>query len=51
MVCWYTQAAGQTGVQLNRTYKLSLVSKYLSFDCVEDEHHFLVDCPAYMYMM
>ena len=35
------------GVHLDRTDRLCLVCK--SLDCVEDEQHFVFDCPAYMY--
>ena len=36
------------GVHLDRTGRLCLMCKSLS--CVEDEQHFVFDCPAYMYV-
>ena len=36
------------GVHLDRTDRLCLVCK--SLDCVEDEQHFVFDCPAYCYI-
>ncbi len=36
------------GVHLDRTDRLCLVCK--SLDCVEDEQHFVFDCPAYSHI-
>ena len=36
------------GVHLDRTDRLCLVCK--SLDCVEDEQHFVFDCPAYIHI-
>ena len=39
--------ASLDGVHLDRTDRLCVVCK--SLDCVEDEQHFVFDCPAYLY--
>jgi len=36
------------GVHLDNTQRLCLVCK--SLDCVEDEQHFIFDCPAYSHI-
>jgi len=36
------------GVHLDRTDRLCLVCK--SLDCVQDEQHFVFDCPAYSHI-